>query len=203
MKKLLLTLALTLLPGCAPVAKYHPTGLPLVERPDTRRVARFRVERPVMVRMVRHFISQVPKKSAVCLFGRFDSYDSQKDTRSEGINLVISDFAPAALDSATVTAVYWPKGRPHGCYKGKGNDYFEDGLRLLGIGYALELAPHIDSANDLPAHVVMPLSADPRMLFAITFYEDGHLAIRWQDGRTWRAQYATTEGLVSALPSTR
>ncbi len=83
------------------------------------------------------------------------------------------------------------------------NEYFDDGLRLLGIGYALELAPYIDSENDLPAHVVMPLSTDPRMLFAVTFYENGYLAIRWQDGRTWRAQYATTEGLASAILSTR
>lgn len=165
--------ALVLLLGTAgSCASVPEVGVPLVPRPDTRKIGLVQLDSATMHGTLQILQRALPRETAVCYTGFLS------DTLVEGTVwkvLHLEGVRESLADSTTEMYVFFPAVPRTGCSEaiaaGHSHPYTGGG---------------VCSHSDLDANV---LFTDPRLLVGIVWCADGRLEILYQDGRRTGARW--------------
>jgi hypothetical protein len=152
------------LAGCA-----RPQPLvPLVPRPDTRRITSFEMDSTLVRRSAEQFVAALPNEASLCLDGQL----GPRPDRPGYLHVALTGIRPAAADSADQFHVYLVRAPKSGCAPGQlvalAHDHTTTG--------SLEQCEH----SDPDAFV---LFEDIRVLFSLVFCSEGRGEVLFQDGR--------------------
>jgi hypothetical protein len=150
--------------GCASV----PSLVPLVPRPDTRRITSFEMDSTLVRRSAEQFGLALPNEASLCLEGQL----GPRPDRPGYLHVALTGIRPAAADSADQFHVYLVRAPKSGCTPGQlvalAHDHTTTG--------SLERCEH----SDPDAFV---LFEDTRVLFSLVFCSEGRGEVLFQDGR--------------------
>jgi hypothetical protein len=155
--------------ACAP-----PRLVPLVPRPDTRRIVSFEMDSLLVRQAAEIFGAALPQEAALCLEGAL----VPSPVRPGAWHVRVTAVRPARADSADQYHVFLTANPRSGCQRD----------RLIGVAHDHPTTPpeRPCAHSDLDA---LALFGDHRVLFSLVFCARGRGAILFQDGRngvfTW------------------
>jgi hypothetical protein len=168
--------ALALLVACAPACVSFPQRyVPMVARPDTRRVVQVTLDSAVMAAVMDVFHAAYPREGAVCLTGIVR--DTVVDAQS-WLAVQVTGATAARSDSADEYHVYFSGNPRTGCETQPG---------LVGAAHDHVISGYACTHSYPDANV---LFVDPRLLFTLVFCSDGTSEALYQDGRRVTARWA-------------
>jgi len=164
-------LSLLMIAGSCVACRYP---LPLVPRPDTRRIVAVQIDSTAMSILLRNFRGAFPNEVALCLTGSVS--DTTFDGESRRV-IHVTGAIHALADSADSYHVYFPLSPRTGCAV----------AHLVGAAHDHTQGGFPCTHSDPDANV---LFNDPRLLVSLVFCGDGESEGLFQDGRRLRARWA-------------
>lgn len=161
----LISLAMLLALACL---KYQQR-VPMVLRPDTRRIGYINIDSTVLGPIMQHFRTEFPNEGAVCLYGRVETVEKY-------LAITVTHFTPAVIDSADEFNVWFPFAS--GCI---------DNKELLAVAHT---HTHVNYACTHSFPDANVLFVDKRLLFTLVFCGDGFTEALYQDGRRVLTRWA-------------
>ena len=159
--------------ACAP-----PQALvPLVPRPDTRRIVSFNIDSSVARVILEQLAASLPNEQAMCLAGRLERRHEAPAFR----HVEVESARAAQADSVDEYHVYLPARPTSGC-AGRGTQI------VAHLHDHTEVPPDLRCTHSDPD--VMMLFNDVRLLFSLVFCQDGRGEVLFQDGRRGEFRWA-------------
>jgi hypothetical protein len=164
--------------GCAPASL-----VPLVPRPDTRRIASFEMDSSLVRMAAEHYDAALPNEASLCIDGRL----GPRVDRPGFLHVQLSGVRRAQADSADQYHVYLVRAPKSGCTKGQ--------LVALSHDHTTTGPFEACTHSDLDAFV---LFEDRRALFSLVFCPGGRGEVLFQDGR--RGQFIWAQPSPTTSP---
>lgn len=149
--------------SCTP----YQTKVPMVLRPDTRKIVWVSLDSTIIRKLAEGFEAAMPNETVMCVDGVVSEITVGE---IPALKVKITDVTQAVVESATVVNAYLPSKPLNGC---------ESNPDLVGIAHD-HVIPGQCNQSDLDANL---LFIDKRLLFGLVFCIDGWTQILYQDGR--------------------
>lgn len=140
--------------------------IPMVSRPDTRRIVLVAIDTTALVKAIDLFRVSSPNEAAICWRGAVSPFVLDS---IEWLRVDVTDFSIAHADSVSEYNVFFPRGLPGGCV----GDY-------IGVSHSHTIGTMFCTHSNDDAAVLFYIR---RALFSIVFCANGDSEMLYQDGR--------------------